>query len=74
MGRTGKKPTIEENFEKLESMIEKLESPDVPLEESFKIYTEGMDILKICSEQLDMVEKKVLKLGGDGSLEEMESL
>lgn len=67
MGRTEKKATIEENFEKLEEMIEKLESRDITLEESFKLYTEGMETLKVCNEQLDLVEKQVLKLSGDGA-------
>ena len=71
MGKGSKKLTVEENFEKLEETIEKLENQEISLEDAFRLYTEGMEILKNCNEQLDHVEKQVLKLTEDGSLEEM---
>lgn len=64
-----KKPGLEENFAGLETLIEKLEEEDITLEEAFSAYSEGMKLLKICNEQIDTVEKKVLKLSEDGSLE-----
>lgn len=67
-----KKPGLEENFRKLEEIIERLEE-DIPLEEAFDVYSEGMAVLKLCGEQIDRVEKKVLKLGEDGQLEEFEN-
>ena len=63
-----KKMTIEENFAKLEQTLELLESEEVSLEEAFTAYTEGMKLLKICNDQIDKVEKQVLKLSEDGSL------
>ena len=60
--------TLEENFEKLDEMIERLEERDVPLEESFQIYKKGMELLKDCSEKIDTVEKKMLQIDADGSL------
>ena len=63
-----KKMTIEENFTKLEQTLEILESEEVSLEEAFAAYTEGMKLLKICNDQIDKVEKQVLKLSEDGSL------
>ncbi|MBQ9142739.1 MAG: exodeoxyribonuclease VII small subunit [Lachnospiraceae bacterium] len=62
--------TIEENFAKIEETIEKLESEEISLEEAFAAYSEGMKLLKSCNDQIDKVEKKVLKLAGDGSLTE----
>lgn len=62
---------LEENFAKLEQEIEKLESPDVTLEEAFAAYSAGMKLLKDCNAQIDKVEKKVLKLSEDGQLEEL---
>lgn len=64
--------SLEENFEKLEEMIERLEGEDLPLEEAFRIYSEGMSLLKQCSRQIDRVEKQVLKLSETGELEEFE--
>lgn len=60
--------TIEESFAKLEETLAVLESDDVTLEEAFVAYSEGMKLLKLCNDQIDRVEKKVLKLGEDGAL------
>lgn len=63
--------TIEENFAKIEETIEKLEAEDISLEDAFAAYSEGMKLLKSCNDQIDKVEKKVLKLASDGSLTEL---
>jgi len=62
--------TLEESFARLDELVEKLEDRDVPLEESFRIYKEGMDLLKKCSEKIDLVEKKMQQINADGQLEE----
>lgn len=62
--------TLEESFVRLDELVEKLEDRDVPLEESFRIYKEGMDLLKKCSEKIDLVEKKMQQINADGQLEE----
>ncbi|MBR1477078.1 MAG: exodeoxyribonuclease VII small subunit [Lachnospiraceae bacterium] len=70
--KTKEKLTLEENFEKLDELIEKLEDEDITLEDSFKAYSEGMNILKTCTEEIDRVEKEVMKLSADGSLEPLD--
>ena len=65
------KVSLEENFARLELEIEKLESENVTLEEAFHAYSEGMKLLKECNDQIDKVEKQVLKLTADGRLEEL---
>jgi exodeoxyribonuclease VII small subunit len=62
--------TLEENFARLEEIIEKMESDDISLEEAFAAYSTGMAVLKECNEQIDRVEKKVLKLSEQGVWEE----
>ena len=62
--------TLEENFSRLEEIIEKMEADDISLEEAFAAYSTGMAVLKECNEQIDRVEKKVLKLSEQGVLEE----
>ena len=42
------------------------------MEESFNLYKEGMDYVKLCSETIDQVEKKVLMLNQEGKLDELE--
>lgn len=64
--------TIEENFAKIEETIEKLEAEDISLEDAFAAYSEGMKLLKTCNDQIDKVEKKVLKLTESGVLEELD--
>lgn len=63
--------SLEENFAKLEETLEKLGNDELPLEEAFQAYSEGMQLLKQCNEQIDYVEKQVLKLTEDGRLEEL---
>ncbi len=63
--------TLEENFAVLENTIEQLEQEDISLEEAFLAYSQGMAVLKQCNEQIDRVEKKVLKLNEQGELEEL---
>lgn len=63
--------TLEEGFERLEAVIERLEAEDISLEDAFSAYSEGMNLLKNCNTQIDRVEKKVLKLVEDGGLEEL---
>ena len=39
--------TLEENFQRLEQVMGILEKDDVPLEEAFRVYSQGMGILKL---------------------------
>ena len=61
---------LEEAFEKLEKTVEALEREDISLDESFRIYQEGMELLKKCNLEIDQVEKKVLVLNEDGESHE----
>lgn len=68
---TGKKKvSLEENFGKIEELLTALESEETTLEESFGYYQEGMKLLKTCSDTIDAVEKKVLKLKDNGETDE----
>lgn len=72
MEKKGTKPlTLEENFSGLEAVIEQLEADDISLEQAFTAYSRGMKLLKDCNDQIDKVEKKVLKLNEEGRLEEL---
>lgn len=64
------KKSLEDNFEALDNTIEKLEDKDISLDESFKLYKEGMELLKACNDEIDEVEKKVMILSGDGETHE----
>ena len=70
MEETKKEISLEESFEKLDEMLNELESPDISLEESFRVYQYVMKLLRQCNETIDRVEKSVLKLNQNGELEE----
>lgn len=70
MATKKKEATLEENFAELDGMLEKLADRDVPLEESFAIYAEGMKLLKACGEKHVKVEKKMLVMNEEGKLDE----
>lgn len=72
MSMEERKPGLEENFARLEEIIEQLEREDIPLEDAFVAYSEGMKVLKACNDQIDRVEKQVLKLSESGQLEEFD--
>ena len=57
-----KAQTLEQSFEKLEQIIGNLENGDVSLEDSFKLYNEGMKLIQNSNQQLDKVEKKIVVL------------
>ncbi len=63
--------TLEENFEMLDELIEVLSDEDLSLEDAFSAYSKGMEVLRTCNEQIDRVEKQVLKLTEQGTLEEL---
>ena len=66
-----KEITLEQTFEKLEAVISRLEKEDISLEESFKIYKEGIKLIQNCNDKIDKVEKAVLKLNENGELDEV---
>lgn len=65
--------SLEENFARLEDAIDRLGDDGLPLEEAFQTYSLGMTILRECNDQIDRVEKQVLKLTEEGQLEEFDN-
>ena len=53
---------FEEALEKLSALVEKMESGDLSLEESLKIFEEGIKLSKDCQNALSDAEKKVQAL------------
>lgn len=62
--------SLEEAFGMLDEITRSLEKEDISLEDSFSAYKKGMDLLKICNDKIDQVEKKVLVLNEEGGLDE----
>lgn len=64
--------TLQEMLKTLDEQIRALESEDISLEDSFLVYEQGMKLIKECNDKIDRVEKKVLELNAEGTLQEME--
>lgn len=62
--------TIEESIKELDLIVQRLESREISLEDSFGMYQKGMELLRQCSGKIDTVEKKMLKINEDGGLSE----
>ncbi len=50
---------FEEAIERLEQIVETLESGDLALDESLKIFEEGMCLVSFCTKKLEEAEQKV---------------
>ena len=62
-----KEQSLEEVFESLDEIVGELEADDVSLEDSFRLYHQGMELLKVCNEKIDRVEKQIKILDEDGN-------
>lgn len=61
--------TIEEIFNALDGLIDRLESGKGSLEDSFKDYETGMKLVKSCNEKIEKIEKQVQILSGESAEE-----
>lgn len=50
---------FELSLQRLETVVAELERPDLPLEQSVKLFEEGMALVEECRKQLDAAEGKV---------------
>lgn len=64
--------TLEQVFAQLQDVIERMESEE-SLEQSFQLYHQGMDMLKLCSEKIDKVEKQMFLLDEEGQTHNFEN-
>jgi exodeoxyribonuclease VII small subunit len=69
-GVSAKNPPFEEALKKLESVVEAMESDELPLETLLAKYEEGTKLVKICQEKLAEAEVKIQQLekGADGEI------
>lgn len=51
--------TFESSIERLEAIVEEMESDKLPLEELLARYEEGVKLVKFCSEKLEAAEKRI---------------
>ena len=65
--------TFETAVGRLEAVVEEMGSDKLPLEDLIKRYEEGVQLVKVCEQKLQAVEKRVeilmRKAGGEAALE-----
>ena len=59
--------SFEESLSRLENIVQQMESGDLKLEESIKLFEEGIKLTKTCNQRLEDAEKKVQQLMKDAS-------
>ena len=55
---------LEESLEQLDEILKKREDRQLPLEEAFALYQEGVRLVKAASSSIDKVEKKLIEIQG----------
>ena len=66
---TEKKEQLEDLFAEIEELLEHMQG-DVSLDEAFADYEKGIRKLKLCNEQIEQIEKKMMVLNEQGDVEE----
>jgi exodeoxyribonuclease VII small subunit len=61
------KQTFEQALKRLEEITLSLEGGDTPLDESLKMYEEGMKLIEFCNSKLNEAQKKIQKLSKTSS-------
>tara|TARA_B100000686_G_C15857334_1_gene510171 strand:- start:43 stop:273 length:231 start_codon:yes stop_codon:yes gene_type:complete len=70
MTKEDKEMQFEEAFKRLEAIVGNLESGDLSLEESMKLFEEGIGLTEACKSRLEDAEQKIQLLlkDSDGKL------
>ena len=64
-----KEVSFEQALERLEEIADSLENGDFSLEESIKLYEEGVKLIKLCNAKLEGVESSIkILINNDGEL------
>jgi exodeoxyribonuclease VII small subunit len=50
---------FEKAFQQLEQIVQRLEAEELPLDESLRLFEEGIGLSRFCHQRLEEVEKKI---------------
>ena len=62
----GGEMSYEDSLERLEEIVQRLESGKLPLDESLQLFEEGTRLTKVCQRRLTEAELRIEKLMADG--------
>ena len=63
-----KEMTLEMMFAQMDGIMEQLDDKELPLEDAFALYAKGVNLIRLCNEKLDKVEKQMLMIEKNGEL------
>ena len=55
-------PTYEDAVERVEALIDSIESGEIGLDESLKAFEEGMGLIKVCRARVEKAEQRITEL------------
>lgn len=61
-----KELSMEEAFDRLNELLGQMESEEHSLEETFRLYQEGLGLVKYCGGKIDTIEKQLIILEENG--------
>ena len=61
-----KTPSFEDRLRRLQEVVASLENGELPLEDSVRLYKEGLTTSRSCTEQLEKVRKEVRRRNEEG--------
>lgn len=61
-----KEMSMEEAFDRLNELLGQMESEEHSLEETFRLYQEGLGLVKYCGGKIDTIEKQLIILEENG--------
>lgn len=72
-GKGARKDSFEASLKNLEEIVQRLEGGELTLEESLRLFEEGVRLTRVCAARLEEADRRiaVLMRREDGSLEEV---
>jgi exodeoxyribonuclease VII small subunit len=64
--------SVEDAFKYVDKIISALQDDNISLEDSFKEYSRGMELLRHAGSRIDMIEKDALVISSRGTLEPLD--
>ena len=54
-----KELTIEQSFEQLDQIINRMQSEDLPLDEAFSLYKSGVSLVENCNKKIEKIQCEI---------------
>ncbi len=62
MENENKEISIEQSFEQLETIVDKMQTDELSLEETFALYKKGLSLVENCNKKIDKIQCDIHKI------------